>query len=261
MNLQRIAAMIKRHNLITFRNPLRAFDLIYWPILDLVMWGFSSLTAQHVSSQHDMLFSMLAAIVLWEIVIRVCMEISLNLIEEVWANNLINLWASPLTLSEWSCAAMLLGIIKMFFTLILGAGAMALFFKANFFTLGFALIPLIISLILSGWWIGFLTSSLILRFGESFSNLIWALSWLIGAFSTVFCPLNLYPAWAYPLALASPLTYTFEALRTLIFTGELAYHQLAIGLGLNALYLALSYSFFVACFEKGRELGLGRLKY
>ncbi len=99
MSWKRIWGVMLRH-LFNFNHSLdRWIDAFYWPFFDLVVWGLAFAALK--GDVHSHITMILSAVVLWYVLWRGQYEISLNLLEEFWDSNLVNLLGSPLKLSEW----------------------------------------------------------------------------------------------------------------------------------------------------------------
>ncbi len=261
MSLRRIAAMVMRHLYMFPRTLERWSESIYWPVLDLVLWG---LTTRWVETARGgvshLALAVLTAVVFWQVVWRANYEISVNLLEEVWSRNLVNLFATPLSVWEWSVSLIVLGILKNLLTLAVGAGAIWLLYQMNLFSVGWMMLPFLFSLLMSGWFIGFTASGVIIRYGQSVQSIAWMAGYALAPFSAVFYPVAVLPRWAQTIAAALPMTYVFEGMRQVLRGGPSPVSELLISFGLNLLYLALSVLFFGAMFEKSRERGLARLE-
>ena len=94
MNFIRIAAVIQRHLLVLFRDASRLAELFYWPLFDIILWGFATTWfGQNSENNQALVLSTLSCLVLWQVVYRTSQDICLSLIEEVWSRNLINLFS------------------------------------------------------------------------------------------------------------------------------------------------------------------------
>jgi ABC-2 type transport system permease protein len=261
MNPRRIGGMVMRHLYMFPRTLDRWSESIYWPVLDLVLWG---LTTRWVESARGdvphLALIVLTAVVFWQVVWRANYEISVNLLEEVWNQNLANLFSTPLNVWEWSVGLILLGLLKNVLTLVVGAGAVWLLYRLNIFSVGWMLLPFLFSLMMSGWFMGFLASAFIIYYGKGLQSIAWMAGFALAPFSAVYYPVGVLPRWAQAVSSALPMTYVFEGMRQILRGGRMPVSDLAVSFGLNALYLALSILFFGWMFEKSRERGLARLE-
>ena len=88
-----------------------------------------------------------------------------------------------------------------------------MFYSYNVFTIGMWLVPFVINLVLTGWIIGVLTTSLIMRFGQEAEVLAWSMVFLFQPISCVFYPLDVLPAWLQGIAWMNPAAHIFEGMR------------------------------------------------
>ena len=86
---RRIAAMVMRHVYVLRTSWPRIFELAYWPTLQMILWGFISQLLITNSSWVAQAFGvLLAAVILWEVLFRGQLGVSVCLLEEVWSRNL-----------------------------------------------------------------------------------------------------------------------------------------------------------------------------
>lgn len=262
IKLYRIWAIALRYLRETFRDIFILADYIYWPTIDIIMWGMmTTWLSQHgTSSSSHLVLIILSGLVFWHIVYQANVEIAKSLLEEFWTQNLINLFSSPLNVYEWISAAMLLGIFRMFFTIFFGALVVWVVHSLNIFTIGWALIPFACSLLLTGWFMGITTAAIVLYGGMRAQWLAWASGWLLAPFCGVFYSVEMLPRWAQIISKILPPTYVFEGMRTILLKKSFPINYLILSFGLNLIYIIASVLFFTYMFEKSKERGLGRLE-
>lgn len=260
MTLHRIGAVIVRHLYLFPRTLDRWSETIYWPVLDLLLWGLTSRWVESAGRDVPQLaLIVLTGVVFWQVVWRANYEISVNILEEFWNQNMANLFATPLTVWEWSVGLVILGLIKNLITLLVGAGAVWLLYRLNIFNVGWMMLPFLFSLLISGWFMGFAASGVIIYYGRRLQSLAWMAGFALAPFSAVYYPVATLPGWAQWIARALPMTYIFEGMRKVLGGSAMPLRDLALSFGLNAVYLALSILFFAWMFERSRNRGLGRL--
>lgn len=259
--MNRIGAVIIRHMYAYKRNFDRLTDSFYWPLMDIFIWGLTSKWIQDSQGGvGHVVMMLLTALVFWQIVWRGNYEISVNLLEEFWNQNLVNMFSTPLKLSEWILAVIILSVIKMFITITVCVIAVFFLYATNIFTLGWYLIPFVVSLLISGWIMGFLGSSIIIYWGQKVQTIAWTMGFLFAPFSAVYYPLSQLPAWVQRISMWLPTTYVFEGMRAVVLTGKLDTVVLMKSFALNGLYLAGALILFSFMFEKSRAKGLARLE-
>lgn len=259
MKLHRIMAIVKRHFLLTFKRPDRIINVLYWPFLNIVLWGVTSVWMQQQSHNHNIVIMVLTGLVLWQIVFRVNLETAKGLFEELLSHNVVNLFSSPLTLGEWTVGMMALGVINMFLVMFCCSIAVWLLYGINILVLGWSLIPFMASLLLAGWFIGFFICGLLINWGLKAQDFVFTVGWVFAPFSAIYYPLEVLPQWLQTIGKCLPMTYVFEAMREVLTTGQFSGHYLAKSFALDCMYLSLSLFFFWYMFTLSKEKGLARL--
>src|SRR6187397_467895 len=165
-SLNRVSAMVRRYWYLLRSSWPRILDLIYWPTVQMLMWGF----LQVYISQNAGFFAraggvFIGSVLLWDILFRGQLGFSISFLEEMWARNMGNLMMSPLRPAEFVVSLMIMSIVR----LIIGMAPVTVmaiaFFGFNLYGLGFALGAFFANLILTSWSIGILVSGLVLRNG------------------------------------------------------------------------------------------------
>ncbi len=262
MNVGRVSALIARHLFLYRRSFPRLLEIFYWPLLDLVVWGFITIyLAQEGKGMHGAVTFFLGALIFWDILFRAQQGIAISFLEEIWSRNLMNLFASPLTAGEFLAATMVMSILKVAAVSIIMAFAALLFYSYNVFIMGLTLIPFVLNLIAAGWLIGILTMSVIMRFGQQAEVLAWGLVFLFQPISCVFYPMSVLPAWLTPLAFANPAAHVFEGMRGVLLDHTVPLAHLGWATGLNVLYLLLMIALyqytFAVCKDRGTLVRVG----
>lgn len=260
MKLNRIYAVILRH-LFLFRHSINRFaDSFYWPTIDLLLWG---LTISYVKSfsggNNNIVLVVISGLLLWLVVWRGQYEISVNLLEELWSKNLVNLFVTPLKFSEWVVSVVLLGVIKAFLSLGFAMIIAYILYRVKLFVYGFYLIPFIPLLFITGWSVGFFVAGLILRFGTRVEQFAWSMIYIVAPFSVIYYPLSILPHWAQTIAYFIPTSYIFEGAREVIYKGTLDPQKLVTCLFLNIVYFILALIFLNRSYKKALKNGLAKL--
>src|SRR2546429_8374348 len=262
MKLHRIVALLTRHLYLYRRSLPRLMEIFYWPFLDLVVWGFITVYLMRFQGQlPGVVTFFLGALILWDVLFRAQQGITISFLEEIWARNLMNLFASPLKPSEFLAATMAMSVFKVAAVSIVMVVAALVFYSYNIFVIGLSLIPFVLNLIVAGWTIGVLTTSLIMRFGQEAEVLAWGMVFLFQPISCVFYPMSVLPDWLQAIARLNPAAHVFEGMRAVITAGTFPAHELAWAVVLNAFYLTVLvvwfHMMFAACKEKGLLVRVG----
>ncbi len=260
MKWHRIWGIILRYNYLFKRSLDRQADMFYWPTMDLLLWGITgSYFMSHAKDIPYALTMIVSGLVLWIILWRGQGELTINILEDMWNKNLINIFSSPLKLSEWIAAFLILGLTKAAISVSFGALVAFILYKVQLFAFGFKLLPFLFLLLLTGWWVGMLVGGLIMRYGGKVQQFAWSMVFLIAPFSAIYYPLTALPRWAQTVARGIPSSYVFEGARQVILTGQIDWHKIFISLGLNIIFLALGFWFFRSSFKKVLNKGLVKL--
>jgi ABC-2 type transport system permease protein len=255
-SLTRVGAMVLRYWYLLRSSWPRLLELIYWPTVQLLTWGF----LQTYLGENAPFFAQaggvfIGAVLLWDILFRGQIGFSISFLEEMWSRNVGNLLMSPLRPIEFIAALMTMSVIR----LCIGIVPVSLFaiviFGFNVYGLGIALVAFFVNLILTSWSIGLVVSGLVLRNGMGAENLAWTLMFLLMPLTAVYYPVAVLPPWVQAIAWALPPTYVFEGMRALlveqVFRGEL----MAWALGLNFVYFCASLAAFFALLRSARDKG------
>jgi ABC-2 type transport system permease protein len=257
MKVHRIMALVSRHLYLYRRSLPRIMEIFYWPFLDLVIWGFITLYLARFQSQiPGFVTFFLGALILWDILFRSQQGITISFLEEIWARNLMNLFASPLKPSEFLAATMVMSIFKVTCVSIVMAVCAALFYSYNIFIIGLWLLPFVLNLVVTGWIVGVFTTSLIMRFGQEAEVLAWSMVFLFQPISCVFYPLDVLPEWLKMIALVNPAAHVFEGMRAVLSTSSRPVVNLLWASGLNVLLLVVVIIWFHRTFAYCKEEGL-----
>lgn len=260
MNFYRIYGVFLRYFYVAKKGIHQLSDLFYWPLVDILLWGLSSYWIQRQSHVESLPLVLMTGLIFWQIAWRGSVDISVSLLQEFWHRNLVNLFSTPLKLTEWIAGLLLVSLCKLLITVSFGALMVYLLFSLNVFTVGWAFLPFAASLLIFGWSLSFLSSSMIIYWGSKVEMFAWMIAFLFAPFSSVFYPLDVLPGWAQGIALCMPTTYIFEGMRSILTKDIFPVHYFWISMGLNIIYLTASIAIFKMMFEKTRRKGLSRLE-
>lgn len=215
MKMHRINALLLKYFYISKNRLDRIFDLFYWPLIDLFVWGFATYFISDIS-EVNVLSMFMGGVILWLFVWRSTQDMAVYVLEEFWNRDLYNLYTSPIKLSEHITAIVLFGLARSVISFFLLFALALILYSFNIFQFGVYLPLFVAILTLVGWLLGLFITSLIFRFGHRIQVLAWSLVWGIQPFSCVFYPLSSLPGWAQKIAVVLPTTHIFEAMRNVI---------------------------------------------
>jgi len=260
MSLSRIYAIFIRQMFLYKGNPVRLVSIFLWIIIDIILWGFiTRYLSSFGSAAASFVGVVLGAIILWEFTSRVMHGIMTSFLEDVWSQNFVNFFTSPLKIKEYLAglvATSLVTALAGFLAMVLLAG---LAFGYNVFKIGPMILPFLLILSVFGMAMGIFMTAIILRFGPSAEWLGWPIPFAMSVFIGVFYPVSTLPAALQAVSKVIPASYVFEGLRSLV-GGAAAVDlsgDLMLGALLAILYLIITYIFLMAVYR--RSLKNGRL--
>ena len=213
----------------------RLIELIYWPAVQMLMWGFLQ---TYIAEQASMFAKagglLVGAVLLWDILFRGQLGFSVSFLEEMYARNLGNLLISPLRATEFVAALMIMSIIRLAIGMLPVTLLAIWFFGFNLWALGFALAAFFANLMLTSWAVGIFVSGLVLRNGLGAETFAWSIMFLFLPLTCVYYPVATLPSWLQAVAWMLPPTYVFEGMRALVtaqtFRADLMIQALALNL-------------------------------
>src|SRR5436305_2705597 len=213
----RVGAMVLRYVYLLRSSWSRVLELIYWPAVQLFVWGFLQLYISQNSGFFARAGGMfIGSVLMWDILFRGQLGFSVSFLEEMWARNLGNLMISPLRPIEFVCALMTMSIIRLAIGMVPVTVLAIVFFGFNLYGLGLALAAFFLNLILTSWSVGIVVSGVVLRNGMGAESLAWTVMFLLMPLACVYYPVSVLPAWLQWIAWLLPPTYVFEGMRALV---------------------------------------------
>jgi ABC-2 type transport system permease protein len=255
-SLRRVHALVLRHTYLLRSSGPRILELVYWPTVQMILWGFITVfLVNHSSWLAQASGVLLSGVLLWDVLFRGQLGVSLVFMEEMWSRNLGHLFVSPLRPFELGCALLTMSLIR---TLI-GVGGAALIaiplFDFSVFSLGLPLLAFFVNLIVMGWAIGLLVSGIVLRYGLGAESMAWIAIFAVQPISGVYYPIATLPEWLQYVAAVLPSSHVFEGMRSVLFEGVFRVDLLLHALLLNAVYLTAGFAAFLAFFKVARVRG------
>jgi ABC-2 type transport system permease protein len=256
--LRRIAAVGRRHLYLVTGSWPRLFELIYWPTMQVVLWGFIT---QFLATEAGLVARaggiFLAAVLLWDTLFRGQLGFSLCFLEELYSRHLAYLFASPLRPLEYVVAVFGISLIRV----LIGVGGAALLAVPVFGfwlpeVLGWALLPFFAILLVFGWALGMIVSALVVRLGLGAETLAWGVIFLLQPFSGVYYPVATLPLAMQLVAWALPSAAVFEGMRVVIIEHRFDTGLLLWALATLAAWLVAATAVFLWLFAHARDEGL-----
>ena len=248
--------MILRYWYLLMSSWPRLLELIYWPVLQIITWGF----LQNYIAQNDGFFAraggtLIGAVILWDILFRGQLGFSISFLEEMWARNIGNLMMSPLKPIEFLISLMIMSLIRLAIGVIPMTLLALFFFDFNFFAIGLPLIAFFCNLIFTSWSLGIFVSGLVLRNGLGAESIVWTLMFGLMPLACVYYPVAVLPAWLQTIAWTLPPTYVFEGMRAILIDHVFRTDLMVWSLAINAVLFIASFATFLALLRSAKKIG------
>ncbi|HEX3536570.1 MAG TPA: ABC transporter permease [Stellaceae bacterium] len=252
----RIWAMLLRYLYILRSSWPRTLELLYWPTLQMLIWGFMSQFLRTNSSYIAQAFGvLLGAVMLWDALFRSQLGLSISFLEEMWSRNLGQLFVTPLRPYEWVISLLAMSLIRVTIGVVPATLLAIPLYHYSIFDMGLPLVAFFVVLTVMGWALGLAICGGILRHGMGAESLAWTVIFALAPLSCVYYPVSTLPGWLQPFAWALPSTYVFEGMRAVLFSGAFRLDYLAIALALDLVLMALGAFIFVLAFRDARRRG------
>ena len=256
MNLIRIYGLFLRHFYLITRSFPRILDLIYWPSIQITLWGFiSNFFAAHSSYYSGAVGVILSCAILYDFLFRTSIGFNMLFLEEIWSRNFTNLFIAPLKIKEIIVSLIFTALIRTLIGLVPAIMLTAPFFGVSILKLGFPLLLLFLSLYIFGITLGLFVSAGLLRYGPAFENIAWSSLFLLAPLGCIYYPIDILPNFFQIIAKGLPLVYIFDETRNILLNGSLNYENLKYAYLLNLIYLSCGIGLFYYAFLKARIKG------
>ena len=261
--LRRVWGLVYRHLALYRRSWPRVLELMYWPVLQMLVWGFvTSYIGGNAGAAGGAAGAfgvaagvLLGGVLLWEVSLRSQMGFSISFLEEVWSRNLGHIFVSPLRPRELVAGLACMSVVRVVVGVLPAVGLAWALYHFGLFSMGPVLVAFVAALLLMGWAVALGVVSLILRYGAGAEALAWSILMGITPIAAVFYPVAVLPSWLQPLSLALPAAHVFEGMRAALLEGRVAWDHLAAAFALDALWLAAMAWVFMRQFQAARVRG------
>lgn len=255
-SVRRVSAMVLRHWYVIRSSWPRTAELVYWPLVQMLTWGFlQSYLAQTTSLAGRAAGLFIGGVLLWDILVRGQLGFSIAFLEELWARNLGHLMMSPLRPAELIASLIVVSLVKLSVAMVPVMFLAYWFFGFNVLSLGIAFAALFANLAVMSWSMGLISAGVVLRWGLGAENFAWLVAFVLLPLCCVYYPVATLPDWLQPVALALPPTYVFEGLRALVTHHTFEAGYMLKALLLNVVYFGLGAAAFAFFLRRARASG------
>ena len=256
MNFNKVYALGLRHMYLISNSLPRIIDLIYWPTVQIFLWGFISkfftLNSEYYSNTVGII---LTAAILYDFLFRVSISFNMMFLEEIWSRNFTNLFIAPIKISEIVASLTFTAILRALIGMVPAAIIAIPLFGVSVFKLGIPLLFLLFALYFFGITLGLLVTSGLLRFGPSFENIAWASLFFLAPLGCIYYPIEILPNYLQFIAKGLPLVHIFEEMRSILITGNVNYFDIIKSISISIVYFVLGVIIFYASFYGAKVRG------
>ena len=256
MRWHKIYGLSLRHIYLIKGSFPRILDLIYWPTIQIFLWGFiSKFFTLNSSFYENTIGIILSAAILYDFLFRSSISYNMMFLEEIWSRNFTNLFIAPIKISEIIAALTFTAIFRTLIGLIPASLIAIPLFGVSIFKIGFPLIFLLTTLYIFGVTLGLLVTAGLLRFGPSFENIAWASLFFLAPLGCIYYPIEILPYWLQIIAKLLPLVYIFEEMRNILIYDIINYYQILKATLISLIYFVIGIIVFYWSYSGAKNRG------
>lgn len=262
ISFEPIWAIVLRHIRIWKHDPNMLLFGLYWPILDVLIWGFlgSWIGQSQIQQFHNYEFVALLGLLLWQVVGRGCNFMVLAFSEELWSSNVINLFSLPIKTIEWMIGVVLYYTLMVTLTTVTCMLVIFALYDVSISTMISTFLMFLPPLLFSGIWIGFTCLMVVINLGKRGIELSFVVGWGLMPFSGAFYPIEVLPAWGQLISNFLPMSYVFKGMRAYLMNQQDPTSFLIKGYVLSVAYATCAIILFIYIFNHSKRKGLARLE-
>ena len=262
MRWHKIYGLSLRHIYLIKSSFPRLLDLVYWPSIQVFLWGFiGKFFTSETAYYNDTVGIILTAAILYDFLFRSSISYNMMFLEEIWSRNFTNLFIAPIKISEIIAALTFTAIIRTLVGLIPATLVAIPLFGVSIFNLGPPLVLLLLALYIFGVSLGLLVTSGLIRFGPSFENIAWASLFFLAPLGCIYYPIEILPNWLQFVAKGLPLVHIFEEMRNILINDVVNYYVILKAISISSLYFFFGVGIFYLSYYgakiKGTLINIG----
>ena len=256
MDWHKIYGLSLRHIYLIKGSFPRILDLIYWPSIQVFLWGFiSEFFTVNSAYYSNTVGIILTAAILYDFLFRSSISYNMMFLEEIWSRNFSNLFIAPIKISEIIAALTMTAIFRTLIGLVPAVLLAIPLFGVSIFKLGIPLIFLLISLYIFGISLGLLVTAGLLRFGPSFENIAWASLFFLAPFGCIYYPIDILPTSLQLIANVLPLVHIFEEMRNILINNTVNNLQIFKSVMISLIYFSVGVFIFYLAYYGAKIRG------
>tara|TARA_B100001029_G_C14990905_1_gene411978 strand:- start:50 stop:841 length:792 start_codon:yes stop_codon:yes gene_type:complete len=256
MSYSRIYGLFLRHFFLIKSSFPRILDLIYWPTIQIILWGFiSKFFTTYSDYYNNTVGVILTCAILYDFLFRSSISFNMLFLEEIWSRNFTNLFIAPMRISEIIVSLVCTALIRTLIGLVPAILITTPLFGISILNLGIPLFFLFLSLYIFGITLGLFVSAGLLRYGPAFENIAWSSLFLLAPLGCIYYPIEILPEFFQDIAMLLPLVYIFEEARSILVNQVVNYSNIKDAFILNSIYLFFGILLFYYSFSQARKKG------
>lgn len=257
LGVNRILAMVVRYIYLMRASWPRLLELTYWPTVQMILWGLiSRFLAGHSEWVAQAAGLLIAAVLLWDVLFRAQLGVSVVFFEEMYSRNLGHLFVSPLRPHELVLSLLTISLLRTLIGVGAAAGLAIVLYHYSIFDMGLPLLAFFVNLMVMGWAVGLMVVALVMRYGLGAEGLAWALIFAVAPLSGIYYPISVLPDWLQPVAWCLPASHVFEGMRAVMRDHVFPMEQFWAALALNVAYILFGMALYLLAFRIARKRGL-----
>jgi len=262
MRWHKIYGLSLRHIYLIRNSFPRILDLVYWPSVQVFLWGFiSEFFTINSSYYNNTAGVILTAAILYDFLFRSSISYNMMFLEEIWSRNFTNLFIAPIKISEIITALTMTAILRTLIGLVPAVLVAIPLFGVSIFKLGIPLIFLLVALYIFGISLGLLVTAGLLRFGPSFENIAWASLFFLAPLGCIYYPIEILPDALQMVAKSLPLVHIFEEMRNILIDQTVNSFEIFKSIMISFIYFVFGVIIFYTAYYgakiKGTLINIG----
>lgn len=250
----KVSAFFVRSWLMTYRNAFTLFEIVFWPVVNLLSVGL--LTTFLQAEIGTVVFVLVGTFALSTV--QVCqLDVAYAALFDMWSRSIKHQLVAPIRPWHLLLGSWMMGLLRGTVVFALQAAVSHWVFGVSVLAHGLApAAALLAGLLLSAGGIGLLVSTLLMLFGLRAEVSAWSGVSLVLLLCGVYYPVSVLPAPLQAVAAAVPLTHFLEAFRAHLGYAPVFTAPLLRGYGLAVVYVAGGYALFAWATRRARQTGM-----
>jgi len=252
--LIKVSAFFHRNWLMTRRNPLTIFEVVFWPVVGLLSVGLMS---EFLGIGLETTVFVLVGTLAFSIVQVAQLDVAYSVLFDAWAKSVKHQFLAPVRPWHIALGAWLMGLLRGVAVFGLLSAGSHWAFGVSFLSPGWvAAGSFLLGLLLSAAGVGLIVATLLLLFGVRAEVTAWSGVSLVLLLGGIYYPVSVLPEPLAVVAAGIPLTYFLEAFRAHYGFAPIFDEPLLRGYAIALAYLVGGYAAFSWAVTRARRTGM-----